>query len=242
MTLNNILNRIRQIALSHKQVRNFYKGLVTDFLTDKTTRYPSVFLQDNGGLISTSGHATTLNFRMYILDLVHVSEETKLNEYDVLSDMLSIAMDIVTQMNAGDYQDWRLSADNNVQLVTEYDNDMVAGCVIDFQIAIMFRQDLCQIPSDLTIIPLPEDNMKLVYDEKYIANGTEGITLTTCGEGAHIPVLCGKKILLITREFTPLYRVSSAPVQTEFTWNDSSIGLGMSTVAGERFLILYRTY
>jgi hypothetical protein len=238
MTLNNVISRIKQIALSHKQVRNWKYGLVSDFLNDHTTKYPSVFLQDNGGKISTTnGQATTLSFRMFIMDLVHVSEDTKDNEQDVHSDVISIAMDLITQMNMGDYQDWALSDDNNLTLVVEEQGDMFAGCIIDFSLRIMFKQDRCQIPSDLTIVT--DDDMKNVYDVEYIANGTEGNTIDT---SVKIPEITGKKILLITRESAPIYKVSSNPDPAEFVWNNTILTLGTVTAPNERFLILYRTY
>lgn len=242
MTFNNVISRIMAIALAHKQVRNFYSGLVQDFTTDHTTRYPSVFLERTGGNISTDGAATTLRFRMHIMDLVHVSQDSKQNELDVQSDMISIAMDIIAQMNSGNYQDWRLSIENNLELVVEESGDMYAGVIIDFSLRIIFTQDLCQIPSDLIIIIPPDVDMKLVYDVKYVADGNEGSTLTTEGVSPMIPEINGKKILLITREYAPIYKVSALPNQTEFTWNDVIIGLGLPTIAGERFLFLYRTY
>lgn len=236
MTLNNVINRIKQIALAHKQVRNFQHGLVSDFINDHKTKYPSVFLQDNGGSIGTTGKlATTLAFRMFIVDLVHVSQDTKDNELDVHSDVISIAMDIITQINSGDYQDWALSTDNNLTLVVEEQSDMFAGCIIDFTIRIMFKQDRCQIPSDLNIT---DTDMKYVFDVKYVATGNEGNTLTSVA----IPEIAGKKILLITRESTPIYKVSSNPDTAEYTWNDTDIGLGAVANPGERFLILYRNY
>lgn len=235
MTLNNIINRIKTIALAHKQVRNFKKGLVSDFLTDKTTKYPSVFLQDNGGNISRTNGAATFSYRMFFMDLVHVSEDTKDNEQDVHSDMVSIAIDIIAQISSPEYNDWKINADNSLQLVVEDDGDMFAGCIIDFSISIMFKQDRCMIPSDL-IIDTTDNEMKIVYDEKYTADGTEGSTLT-------IPILAGKKVLFVTRESVVLYKVSSSPDSVEYTWNDTVITLGLPVqFAGERFLILYRNY
>jgi hypothetical protein len=71
---------------------------------------------------------------------------------------------------------------------------------------------------------------------KYVATGSEGSTLT-------IPALLGYSILLIMRESGPLYEVGSAPDSSEFTWNDTDIVLGAAVSgAGERFLILYKTY
>ena len=235
MTLNQVINRIKALSLGHKQVRSFYQGLVTDFLADKTTKYPAVFLQDNGGKISLSGHATTLNYRLFLMDLVHVSEDSKQNEQDVQSDMVSIAMDLLAQMNNGAYSDWIVSADNNLQLVVENDNDMHAGCIVDISIRIMYQQNICQIPTDITNYIPTDESMKFLYDSEYMATGNEGVML-------NIPEIVGKKILLITRGSAVIYKVSYSPSSAEFTWNDTTITLGTATNMNERFLILYRNY
>lgn len=242
MTLNNVVNRIKQIALAHKQVRNFQQGLVQDFLTDHKTKYPSVFLQDNGGKISISGSATVLSYRMFLMDLVHVSEDSKQNEQDVQSDMVSIAIDLIAQMNNPNYDDWHISTDNNLQLVREEENDLYAGCIVDFSVSIMFTQDRCQVPSDLVIDITNDTSMKSLFDKIYIATGNEGNTLTTDGATPNIPEINGKKILLITREQSPIYKVSNSPDSTEYTWDDTNVILGTVTNPGERFLILYRNY
>lgn len=71
---------------------------------------------------------------------------------------------------------------------------------------------------------------------KYVATGAEGSTLT-------IPALLGYQILLIIRESASLHEVGATPDSSEFTWDDTDIGLGAPVSgAGERFTILYRTY
>lgn len=71
---------------------------------------------------------------------------------------------------------------------------------------------------------------------KYTATGSEGSSLT-------IPALSGYDILLIMRESGPIYKVGASPDSSEYTWNDTTIGLGAPVSgAGERFQILYRTY
>lgn len=150
MTFNQVIQRIRTISLAHKQVNAFEKGLVSDFTSGKkTTLYPAVFLQDNGGSISLAGHASTLNYRLFFADLVHVSEDTKNNEDDVLSDMISVAMDVLAQMNHGDFNDWVISAENSLGLFVETDGDMYAGCVVDISIRIVYNQNVCAVPSQL---------------------------------------------------------------------------------------------
>jgi hypothetical protein len=70
---------------------------------------------------------------------------------------------------------------------------------------------------------------------KYVATGAEGSSIV-------IPALSGYEILMIMRESGPIYEVGSAPDSSEFTWDDTTIGLGTDTNPNERFLILYKTY
>lgn len=233
MTLNQVIQRIKNIALAHKQIRNFYEGLVGDYLSDKTTLYASAFLQCNGGKISTSGHATTLNYRLFLLDLVHASEGTKGNEQDVQSDMLSVAMDVIAQMNNGNYSDWLLSTDNNIQLVVENENDVIAGCMVDFSLRINFTQNICQIPTTLTDYTTIDNDMKTVEDIAYIATGAEGTVIV-------VPEVVGKKILLVVREGNIIYPVGNLPDSVQYVFDGNTITLGTASVAGQRFLILYR--
>lgn len=216
-------------------MRTYKQGLVSDFLVDKTTKYPAAFLQDNGGSISLSGHATTLSYRLFLLDMVHVSEDSKQNEQDIQSDMVSIAQDLLAQMNYPGFDDWAISSDNQLQLLVEQDNDLIAGCYFDFSIRIMYAQNVCQVPTSITDYTPTDDSMKYLYDVKYVATGSEGTTIT-------IPELAGKKILFMTRGNAIIYKTSSAPASNEFTWNDVIIGLGAATNSGEPFLILYRNY
>lgn len=148
MTLNAIIKRIQSIALAHKQVRSFYKGLASDFLTDHTREYPAVLLQDSGGTVNLKNREVVLTYKLFVVDLVHVSEDTKANEQDAHSDMISVALDILAQMNHPGYQDWRISASNNLQLVVEEDNDMYAGCALSISISTMYTQNVCAAPTN----------------------------------------------------------------------------------------------
>lgn len=150
LTFNQIIRRIRTIVQSHQQVKTFARGLVTDFLADKTTLYPAVFLQNNGGRFSLNGSSSDINFRMFIVDMVHVSEDAKGNELDVHSDMISIGMDLLAQFNNGNYNDWKISPNNNFQLLVETNGDMYAGIYVDFSISFKYSQNVCQVPTTKT--------------------------------------------------------------------------------------------
>lgn len=235
MTLNQVLKRIETIALAHKQVRSFRKGLLSDLFADKTAKYPAVCLQYSSGSISLIGHASTLNYKLFVLDLVHVSADTKSNEDDVLSDTMSIVMDLLAQFNNGNYDDWKISSDNNLEFMVEAENDMPGGSVIDFSVSFMYAQNVCQVPTEIDDYTPIDTDMKYVYDIKYTATGGEGAMLS-------IPEIVGKKVLFVTRESSPIYKVSNEPGSSEYTWNDTVITLGAVTNPGDRFLILYRNY
>lgn len=144
MTLNSVVKRIKEIVISHGQIKSFGSGFITDFLTEKTTKYAASFLQSTGGSISTSGRATTLNFTLFFLDLAHVSSDAKENELSAQSDMLSVAMDIITKMKQ--YTDWAIGDSNTIRLIAEGESDIVAGCSVDISIRIMYKQNICEIP------------------------------------------------------------------------------------------------
>lgn len=83
------------------------------------------------------------------------------------------------------------------------------------------------------------EQAKEVYATKkltYTATGSEVSSLV-------IPALAGYDILMIMRESGPLFEVGASPLSNQFTWDDTTIGLGAPVSgAGEQFLILYRTY
>lgn len=149
LSLNQIVRRIQNIAENHQQIRNFYFGSVTDFLTDKTTKYASAFLQDQPGIIDSAGKTVTYPFKMYFLDLENVSEETQANTLDVQSDMLQVAADVVAEIDFHGFDDWEMSGQNSYVLVREEFDDIVAGCVIDLTIITPYVKDICAVPNNV---------------------------------------------------------------------------------------------
>lgn len=146
LTFNQVLQRIKTTSLSHQQIRNYYYGKPTDFLTEKTTQYASVFLQDNDGVISILSKTQTLNFKLFVLDLVNVSEDTLQNLQDVQSDCLEIAKDLIALLNDDAFFDWALTSENNFQFLFEEFDDMVGGVVVDIAIRVPYVSDKCAVP------------------------------------------------------------------------------------------------
>jgi hypothetical protein len=244
MTLNQVLQRIKTLATAHKQIKNFYYGNVVDFLAAKTTLYPSCFLQDLPGTIDPAGKQLTINFRMFLLDLVQVSADTKQNEQDVQSDTLSIAMDLIAQIDYSGYADWKIGSGIPTQFVQEEMDDMVAGITVDISIITPWDKNVCAVPANSFTFPIIDTTMKPVYDMVYTSDGSEGSTLT-------IPEITGKKILMLVRETFTQYEVPAfdANQSTQFLWENSdsplvniNLGISVNPDGGERFLILYRNF
>lgn len=236
-TLRSVSRRISLIVSDHSQMRSFFQNVEADeWLNDKDTLFPAALLLDNGGIISPGGHATTLSFRLFLVDVVNVSEGTKLNELDVQSDMLGVAQDIIAQVNRSGCNDWFPNGDCVFQELADGDNVLYAGIVVDFSVRIVFTQNICAIPTSFTeCIPTNTGNDMNVYDLEYIGLGTEGTALVISG-------LAGKNILLITREAGALYKKASAPDTAEYTWDGTTIVFGLPVPLSARFLILYRNY
>lgn len=163
MTLNQIIERVKGIALNHKQIRAFHYGSANDFFdTDQGKNFAVCILQDSGA--STSNNILSVSFVIFLLDLVHISEDTRNNEQDVQSDMLQIANDLFAEFDYSIYDDWRVTQDNSIQLVREEQPDYVAGVALSISIETPNIKDVCAVPNINSITPTPpaEDFVRIV--------------------------------------------------------------------------------
>ncbi len=146
MTLNQIIHRIKTIALNHKQIRAFHYGNINDFFDiDKGKKFAVCALQDNGANIGNN--ILSVSFVIFLLDLVHISEDTRDNEQDVQSDMLEVAQDLFSEFDFSYYTDWKVTLDNPVQLVREEQPDFVAGVALNISIETPRIKDICAVPN-----------------------------------------------------------------------------------------------
>src|SRR5689334_14871756 len=148
LTLNQVRDRLRSLALSHKQVRWFYFGDPWEFdQQGKTIDYAACFVESLPGNVDRANHQQRFNFRVYFLDLVKVVQDTEGNETEVLSDMSSIAADFLSLLMATTYQDdWDIAESSVVTPVTEQLGDMAAGVFVEIGIMVEFSADRCQVP------------------------------------------------------------------------------------------------
>jgi hypothetical protein len=149
LTLNQIIARIRTLSLSHDQVNSFYFGDVHEFLANGDITYPAVFLESFPGVIDRANKIQRYTFRLYVYDLVHVATDTEENETEVLSDMSSVADDILSMLFNPVYQDhWIIGETALKGFGTEKLDDMVAGAEVEFTVGVEYLADSCMVPGE----------------------------------------------------------------------------------------------
>lgn len=207
MTLNQILQRLRSLALSHKQINDFYFGDPHEFTANGDITYPCVFVEQIPGLIDRILKEQRFSFRIYFLDLVHVAERTEENETEVLSDMSSVAGDFLSILLSPTYQDdWIIGETAPIAPVTESLEDMAAGVFMEVSISVDFTADSCVLPTDDVELPTELDMPR-----------TKIITYTATGDenSFSLPTLSGKHILAAWRAGMYKRVINTLPDETE---------------------------
>jgi hypothetical protein len=230
MTLNQIVSRMKSLALSHKQLRTAYFGDPWEFDSTEIV-YGACFIQQIPGTITREDHLQKFGFRVFFLDRVGVSEDTEGNETEVLSDMSSVAADYLAMLNYYE-DDFLTDAVSPFQSVTEVLNDMVSGVYVDITIGVDYLADRCQVPADDVTFETDFD-MARTKILTYTATGSEGDSFTVTG-------LAGTTVLAIYRGGT--YRRAITTVPTDYdtlrvVGTDLGSNKGISSTTGAVGLI-----
>lgn len=152
MTLNQIIQRIKTIALAHKQINDFREGDVISFLRDSDVAYPCCLLQILPGRISRTEKQTTVRIALYLCDLVDLSIDSKQNELEVKSDLLSIAEDMMAAFSYPQFeQDWDFADEASIEFLDEKFEDMISAVLMTLDFKTRFDSNRCQIPTTLTL-------------------------------------------------------------------------------------------
>lgn len=146
MTLNQIIARIKTIALQHRQIKRCEYGERSDILTNKTGLYGLLWVQADAMPIDVTGRQTSVTLVMFFLDLVNVSSDAESNLLDVQSDMLSVAQDIIAKINHSSYTDWKIEGISNARAIYDEENDVCAGVAVTLTISTPYEQDVCAVP------------------------------------------------------------------------------------------------
>jgi hypothetical protein len=132
MTLNQIIDKIKTQAESHKMVGKFAVGAEFDFAVDEVKYYPLVWLVPNGFTFNTEQRLVSYNFAMLVMDRQF---ESSSNTIEVLSDTAGIIIDIVTLLkrNVAD-SDFDINVNGQAEPFFDSKTDVVAGHGLDFVI------------------------------------------------------------------------------------------------------------
>ena len=208
MTLNSVIDRVRTLALSHKQINSFYFGDVPEFDANGEVNYPACFLEITPGRVDRVEKMQAFNFRLYLVDLVPESTESEENETDVLSDMHSVCADLLSMLMYSEYEDdWRIAETSTVTPVTESLNDLVAGVYADIEIGVDFLADRCQVPADDVTFENDFD-MARTRILTYTGTGSEGSSFT-------VTDLAGKIVLAAYRAGNYKRVIVTTPTDTD---------------------------
>lgn len=148
-TLNQAITLIQTLAKSHKQIRTFIVGAPAEWLASGEVLPVGCFLDFNTGVISWKDLQAFVTFEFWLVDLINVSEDTRSNEVEVLSDLYSIAMDLYAMIADYAIQDgWTIAETSNVQFQREKLEDMFGAVHFTLDISIDFLKDTCQVPKN----------------------------------------------------------------------------------------------
>lgn len=243
MTLNQVVQKLEQLALSHKQLNHFFFGEVVDWLANGDIRYPACCVEINPSTISKDDHQTIYSFEIWFLDLVNVDMEANENEVEVMSDLTSIAEDYIAMLNFSQYQDfWTIGSTYQLEYYREKFEDLTIAVRFTCTIGVDNTTDRCQVPADGVTFesgteypPQIQIQENTVYTYTYIADGSEGDTLSAAD-------VVNKDVLLVFVGDKRLNMVASNPEVNEYTYNDN-LGVftfGVDLQNGQVIQILYR--
>jgi hypothetical protein len=243
LTLNQVINRLQVLALSHKQINHFFIGGIDEFLDNGDVQYPAVFCEIKQGQISRANRQATYNFTFYFLDLLNISTGALANEWEVKSDMSSVAQDYLAMVSFYEYQDsWDISTSNNVDFHSFKLHDLCAGVSVSVGVSVRFANDRCQVPATGIVfepvdpggssVPVTEG---LVYNYVYTATGSEGYYIT-------IGTLSSKTILMLFKGDKILTKVTTPTDVNEYSYNATNgrFDFGTDFETGQVLQFIYR--
>jgi hypothetical protein len=175
LTLKQVVKRIEALATSHKQINHVFVGQFDEFLDGPDVVYPAMFGELNKtSKISLTDRLATYSFTFYFFDLLDIADRSLQNEFEVKSDMASVALDFLAMLNYFGFQhSWEVGTDYALQIKDYQLQDLTAGVSLKVDISTRFDANKCQVPIDggnFLIWDdgqyfLINDNDKLIYAE-----------------------------------------------------------------------------
>ena len=215
LTLNQVIQRIETLALAHKQINHFFIGDPVEFLTNGDVRYPACFVELINSRVDRQEKYTTYNFRLWLCDLADVATDSQENEWEVKSDLTSIAEDMVAMLGYTEYRDWDIFTPGDIQYYTQKFEDLVIAAAMTVSIGVRFDANRCQAPADAVTFETQQD--MIVNNYVYVGQGTEGDSLTVAS-------LSSRSILMLFKGDKLLTATTGAPTVNEYKY---TVGTGL---------------
>lgn len=173
LTLNQVLKRLEAIATSHEQVNHYFCGSFDEFLDGSDVSYPAIFGEINKtSSISLSNRQANYSFSFHFFDLMDIAANSLNNEFDVKSDMISVAMDFIALLNYPGYaHSWTISEDISVKIRDFQLQDLCAGVSISLNIGTRYDANLCQVPivtAAGNFLMINDSELLLINDQDYL--------------------------------------------------------------------------
>lgn len=243
MTLNQIISRVEQLVLSHRQLNHFYYGEALKALDDEEVRYPAVFMDVDRSNIDRDNHLHTYSVTLTVCDLVSVAANASGNEQDVQSDLALICEDLFSMLHYSGWTDWDVRMTAPVQYFRDRFVDEVGSAVMTLDISVMYSADRCAVPSDYNFVESHPDGVQFdpvyrdyrTYPYIYSGQGTEGSSITVAS-------LVGATVLLMVKGDKIHPPISSNPAPGQYVL-DADTGLltfGNDINEGETIQVIYR--
>ena len=188
MTINQVIEQLREIAINHKQINTFGFNDFPEYGKSESITYPVMWVKQLPS--SVDGNNLNLKYRLLFADLVHKDDS---NQDEVSSDQMQTALDVIAQLQHPDYE-WVYNATSNLEPVFGTLDDEITGWLIDIDLVLDNPYNRCAIPFDPSPTPEEEIGFVTIYDVDGItvidrvSNNSYWIDTTTGGGSYNIYV------------------------------------------------------
>ena len=153
---NNTIDTLKQLGANHYQIKTVTTGDIWEISLETNELYPLMHVNPINAVAAT--HQMTLNFQIFIMDLVFNDES---NEQEVLSDCLSICNDLIgtlkngeslylSNVDQGENAAYFTEGDVTIEPFTERFDNSVTGWVFTLPIVIENNYNTCIAPQATT--------------------------------------------------------------------------------------------
>ena len=105
MTLNQVIARLRSLANAHSQINHFDFCEITEFLSRGDFNYAAICVEFPSVIIDRDNRQTKYKFPVWICDKLNLDLQSRGNETELQSDLISISEDYAAMISSTLFQD-----------------------------------------------------------------------------------------------------------------------------------------